>query len=111
MKYFVVLSMAAFFFTAFQPLPTAIPKQAPNPPKGFVTVVGTQFQIDGQPYRFVGTNFWYGMHLGVPQHRDRLIQELDQLKTLGCNNLRIVVGAEGPEGVPYRVQPPLMPPP
>jgi len=93
--------MAAFFVSTSH-------KKPPTPPKGFVTVDGTQFKIDGQPYRFVGTNFWYGMHLGVPEKRDRLIQELDQLQSIGINNLRIMVASEGPEGEPFRVQPPLM---
>ncbi len=75
---------------------------------GFVTVEGTQFRINGNPYRFVGTNFWYGTNLGLTQNRDRLIKELDQLASLGVNNLRIMVASEGPETEPYRVQPPLM---
>ena len=108
MKCFVLCLMAAFFFSSFKPGPAAIPTQHPNPPEGFVQVDGTQFKINGQPYRFVGTNFWFGMHLGVPKHRERLLKELDQLQAIGCNNLRIMVGSEGPEGEKYRVQPPLL---
>lgn len=102
MRQLLIILMAGFFFSS-----TPKPKPTP-PPKGFVTVDGTQFKIDGKPYRFVGTNFWYGMHLGVVKHRDRLIKELDMLESIGCNNLRIMVGSEGPEGEKYRVQPPLM---
>lgn len=103
MKHLLIILMAAFFSSA-----SPAPKPKPTPPKGFVTVEGTQFKIDGKPYRFVGTNFWYGMHLGVPTKRERLIKELDKLQEIGCNNLRIMVGSEGPESEKYRVQPPLM---
>lgn len=102
MKKIVLILMAAFF-TSYTPIPSPGPA-----PKGFVTVQGTTFMIDGKPYRYVGTNYWYGMHLGVTKHRDRLIKELDQLASIGCNNLRIMVGSEGPESEKYRVQPPLM---
>ena len=102
MKKIVLILMAAFF-TSYTPIPSPGPA-----PEGFVTVQGTTFMIDGEPYRYVGTNYWYGMHLGVTKHRDRLIKELDQLASIGCNNLRIMVGSEGPESEKYRVQPPLM---
>lgn len=104
MKQLLILLMAFFF----SPPITRTQTKPANPPQGFVTVDGMQFKIDGKPYRFVGTNLWYGMHLGVPKHRERLIKELDQLQAIGCNNLRIAVGSEGPEGEKYRVQPPLM---
>ncbi|MDC0231363.1 hypothetical protein OAK19_05305, partial [Aureispira] len=102
MKQVLIILMSAFFAS------NSIKPESTPPPKGFVTVDGTQFKIDGKPYNYIGTNYWYGMHLGVVQHRDRLINELDQLQGLGINNLRIMVGSEGPEGEKYRVQPPLM---
>ena len=49
---------------------------------GFVQVQGTQFVLDGKPYRFAGANFWYGAYLGAPGERGdraRLVAELDQL--------------------------------
>ncbi len=110
MKLLFIVLMAALFgslFSSFKPTPPTTPKATP-PPAGFVTVEGMQFKIDGEPYRFVGTNFWYGMHLGVAKNQTRLLKELDQLQALGCNNLRIMVGSEGPESEKYRVQPPLM---
>lgn len=86
-------------------------QSSPTKPKGFVTVEGTQFKIDGVPYRYVGTNFWYGPQLGLPENRDRLLKELDQLQALGINNLRIMVASEGPDSEPYRVTPSLLPKP
>jgi mannan endo-1,4-beta-mannosidase len=77
-------------------------------PDAFVKVEGNQFMIKDKPYRFIGTNFWYGMHLGLVQNRARLCRELDLLQALGCTNLRIMVGSEGPDTERYRVQPPLM---
>jgi endo-1,4-beta-mannosidase len=67
--------------------------------KPFITVKNGQFIKQGKPYYFVGTNYWYGPLLGAKQgNRERLITELDQLSSLGVNNLRILVGAEGGQG-------------
>lgn len=67
--------------------------------KPFITVQNGQFIKQGQPYYFVGTNYWYGPLLGAENgDRARLIKELDQLSKLGVNNLRILVGAEGGQG-------------
>ncbi|MFH4967689.1 beta-mannanase [Gaetbulibacter sp. M240] len=50
-----------------------------------------------KPYYFVGTNYWYGPLLGAKKKgdRQRLIRELDLMKSIGIDNLRILVGAEG----------------
>jgi mannan endo-1,4-beta-mannosidase len=74
----------------------------------FVTVNESHFEIKGKPYFFLGTNFWYGMNLGSKGNggdRARLIRELDALKAMGVNNLRIVAGSEGPDSEPYRMVP------
>ncbi len=64
----------------------------------FVTVDGTQFVLEGEPYTFVGTNMWYGAYLGSPNKeygdRERLVKELDLLKSLGITNLRILGASE-----------------
>lgn len=76
----------------------------------FVKVNGTHFEINGEPYYFLGTNFWYGMNLGArgkSGDRERLIRELDQIKLLGMSNLRIVAGSEGPDDEPWRMVPAL----
>src|SRR5215216_701262 len=55
----------------------------------FVVVKNTGFEINGKPYHYLGTNFWYGLNLGskgAGGNRDRLIRELDRLKTLGVTN-------------------------
>jgi mannan endo-1,4-beta-mannosidase len=65
---------------------------------------------DGKPYYFIGTNFWYGAILGSEGRggdRKRLCRELDHLKRLGIDNLRILVGSDGREGVKTKVEPTL----
>ncbi|MBI3544309.1 MAG: cellulase family glycosylhydrolase [Deltaproteobacteria bacterium] len=77
---------------------------------GFVKVNGTRFEVDGKRYAFVGTNFWYGMNLGVEGRlgdRPRLLRELDRLKALGVTNLRVLAGSEGPDSEPWRIVPSL----
>lgn len=80
----------------------------------FVKVENAQFTFGGKPYYYIGTNFWYGAIIGSKGKdgdRARLIKELDFMKKAGINNLRVMVGAEGPEDNQYRVQPSLQPEP
>lgn len=75
---------------------------------GFVTVENGRFLLNGEPYKFVGTNFWYGTILaseGQGGDRARLGRELDMLDSLGLRNLRILVGAEGRRGLPSHIEP------
>lgn len=78
---------------------------------GFISVnEDGQFVRDGRPYYYVGTNFWYGAILGSQGEggdRDRLSKELDFLKSIGIENLRVLVGADGEAGVKTRVEPTL----
>lgn len=77
---------------------------------GFVHVSGGHFERDGKPYYFVGTNMWYGAILGSEGRggdRYRLCRELDFLKKNGIDNLRILVGSDGEEGVRTKVEPTL----
>jgi mannan endo-1,4-beta-mannosidase len=63
----------------------------------FVRVDGQQFVLGGEPYYFVGTNFWYGAYLGSTGkvgNRDRLAQELDLLAENGITNLRVLAASE-----------------
>jgi mannan endo-1,4-beta-mannosidase len=82
--------------------------QVTEKPKGFVSVNGTHFEIDGKPYYYLGTNFWYGLNLGskgAGGNRERLIRELDRLVKIGVRNLRVVAGSEGPDTEPWRMVP------
>jgi mannan endo-1,4-beta-mannosidase len=77
---------------------------------GFVRVKDAHFTVKGKNYYFLGTNFWYGLNLGSTGeggNRERLMRELDRLKSLGINNLRVVAGSEGPDTEPYRMVPAL----
>lgn len=76
----------------------------------FVRVNAGHFERGGKPYYFVGTNMWYGAILGSEGRggdRTRLCRELDLLKHNGINNLRILVGADGREGIRTKVEPSL----
>ncbi len=82
--------------------------QAQKP--SFVRVEDGQFVCEDYPSHYVGTNFWYGAILGsegVGGDRARLEAELDTLKSLGMTNLRVLVGGDGPDGIPTRVSPTL----
>ena len=76
----------------------------------FVKVVDGHFQRNGKPYYYVGTNFWYGAILGSEGrggNRELLCQELDDMKAMGIDKLRILVGSDGEEGVLTKVEPTL----
>jgi len=63
----------------------------------FIRVKNTQFFKGNKPYYFLGTNFWYGAYLGLPGEngdRKRLKGELDKLKSLNIDNLRILAASE-----------------
>lgn len=83
--------------------------------QGFVKREGHRFVLNGNPYYFTGTNYWYGGLLGLEQNTSRgigrLQKELDFLVDQGVSNLRVMVGVEGAgqiNGV-SRVEPPLQP--
>lgn len=69
----------------------------PVPHQDFVKVKGTQFEKSGKPYYIAGTNMWYAGYLGAANkvgNRERLAKELDTLKSLGINNLRVLAVSE-----------------
>ena len=82
---------------------------------GFVTAREGRLYVDGKPYYFIGTNYWYGGLLGLGKANkrgvERLRRELDFLKANGVTNLRLMAGAEGsgPLNGVTRVGPPLQP--
>lgn len=76
----------------------------------FVTVKDGEFYIGDSVYRYVGTNFWYGAILaseGQGGDRNRLARELDTLQSIGIDNLRILVGGDGEEGLASHISPTL----
>ncbi len=76
----------------------------------FVTVNKGEFILRGKPYRFVGTNFWYGPILGSRSaggDRNRLMAELDSLKAMGLDNLRVLVGGDGDRRMESHIEPTL----
>jgi mannan endo-1,4-beta-mannosidase len=86
---------------------------APKAPDAqrLVRVEGTHFVRAGARYAFLGTNLWYGANLGAPARggdRGRLLRELDLLRSLGIDNLRVMAASEG-EGQPNTVFPPVQP--
>ena len=77
---------------------------------GIITIKDGRFFDGKSPVYFMGTNFWYGAILaseGEGSDRARLSKELDSLKALGVTNLRVLVGGDGPDGVPTRIEPTL----
>ncbi|MEN9918649.1 MAG: hypothetical protein RL662_1085 [Bacteroidota bacterium] len=76
----------------------------------FVRVENGQFLRGDTPYYYVGANFWYGAILGSEGeggNRERLHQELDFLKSIGMDNLRVLVGSDGSRGIRSKVEPTL----
>jgi mannan endo-1,4-beta-mannosidase len=66
----------------------------------YIKVNGMHFMLGDKPYYFLGTNLWYGCYLGSPGetgNRERLVRELDLLKSLGITNLRILAASEKSE--------------
>lgn len=76
----------------------------------YVQVRDGKFWHRGKEYRYVGTNFWYGAILGSEGqggNRQRLLQELDAMKAIGIDNVRVLVGGDGRDGIPSHIAPKL----
>ncbi len=66
-------------------------------PGDFVRVRHGKFELRGKPYFYVGANAWFGCYLcdaALPGGRQRFVRELDQLKKIGVNNVRLLAGSE-----------------
>ena len=102
MKRIIFLMIAAVILAACQ--------KGESLSAGFVKVDNGHFVRDGKPYYYVGTNFWYGAILGSEGqggNRERLARELDEMKRIGIDNLRILVGSDGERGFKTKVEPTL----
>lgn len=76
----------------------------------YIYVKDGKFYQGDNEYRFIGTNFWYGAILaseGRGGNRQRLIQELDLMQQTGIDNIRVLVGGDGREGIPSHIMPKL----
>ena len=97
----------AILFTAIL-LASACDSRTESSP--YVRVEEGHFIRNGRPYSYIGTNFWYGPILaseGEGGNYDRLVRELDTIKSLGVDNLRVLVGGDGPDGVFSHIEPTL----
>lgn len=89
-----VLLICSLLLGCFDVKPTE-----PITPKSveFVEVEGKRFSIGGDDYVYIGANLWFGAYLGAGQNvgdRERLIRELDLLKSVGVTNLRVLGASE-----------------
>ena len=83
-------------------------------PEDFISTESGKFIRDGKPYYYIGTNFWYGPILaseGQGGNLQRLEHELDSLKDLGIDNLRVLAGADAGSDSVVSVTPYLQPEP
>lgn len=75
-----------------------------------ITIKDGVFYKGNEPYYFIGANYWYGPLIAARNigDRERLIKELDLMKSNGIDNLRILVGSEGGTQ-DFQVKPALQP--
>lgn len=98
MKKFLILAIMCLFMTGNS--------FADN----FVKVKDGKFYRNDKQYTFYGANMWYAAVLGSEGRggdRKRLVKELDLLKENGIDNIRLMAGAEGKEGMFHKIEPSL----
>lgn len=102
----IVLSVLVFLFVSYN----VMAKKNKEKSSEYVTVKDGHLMRYGKPYYYVGANLWYGAILGSTGQggdRKRLDRELDILKSIGVDNLRILVGSDGERGIKSKVEPTL----
>jgi mannan endo-1,4-beta-mannosidase len=96
--------IATYFLVFFISLNS--PVRAQN---NFVKQQQNRFTINNQPYYFIGANMWYANLIAMPDNkggnRERLIKELDFLRSKGVNNIRVLIGAQGEGKIINGIQP------
>lgn len=105
-----IITVTLSLLTLLSATTSCRPRVAAETDEPFIKVEHGQFYRHGKPYYFIGTNFWYGAILGSEGrggNRARLAEELDCLKSMGIDNLRVLVGAEGRNGVTSKIEPTL----
>ena len=108
-RHVIAASLLTLLLSAFQACSTTV---AEDPQPEFITADSIHILRDGKPYYFVGTNLWYAPLLGAENgNRERLHHELDQLKAMGIENLRILAGADAGSCHANSVKPYLQPEP
>lgn len=77
--------------------------------KEFIKVENGKFVQNGQQYLIAGANYWYGSNLASLGNdgQERLKRELDYLKSIGINNLRVQACSEGGDDLKFGVKPAL----
>jgi mannan endo-1,4-beta-mannosidase len=103
-KIFLLTFAAAMFLTSCSSVKSVENRPAP------ITIKDGVFYKGSDPYYFVGANYWYGPLIAAQNigDRERLLKELDLMKSQGIDNLRILVGAEGGTQ-DFQVKPALQP--
>ena len=107
----IMIMISIYFTTQFSVFQTNH-RAVSNHKDDFVSVSGFNFIRNGKNYFVVSANYWIAMNLGVVDYqngnRTRLKIDLDELKSIGVNHLRIMASSEGPRSEPFRIVPPLM---
>ena len=100
MRYFSKFLVALVIFTMYSTVMLA---------DNFVEVRDGKFFIGEARYTYAGANYWQGMNLGSEKYGDReqLCRELDQMKSYGITNLRILAATEADSSSRYAIYPAL----
>ncbi len=103
-----IISLCMLFGIVAAGITSCKSKEKAQLEKPFVTVKDGKFYRGDSVYKYVGTNFWYGAILaseGQGGNRERLAKELDLMQECGISNVRVLVGAEGPDTLADHIVP------